>query len=224
MTGQNWSTYSFTIPSWISSDWQFFVSARFFFATWLTFKWIKAKIVAKEGGVKWHKVETLLGGIVILHWKLPREERGWGNWPAILFRKPLSCTSGAFRIHLIYISRCSKLFFTNHQNLKLWNCLERRLRILFPKERTFGASLSKCWLPRWRPSPAYLPAALWLLPGNDGRRRFLCWGALDVFIREGMFCPEFPKKIIHFFGEPDFFGMSRRNFAISYPIFLSNSN
>ena len=80
-----------------------FCFCTFFFATWLTFNWIKAKIVAKEGGVKWHKVETLLGGIVILHWKLPREEGGWGNWPAILFRKPLSCTSGAFRIHLIYI-------------------------------------------------------------------------------------------------------------------------
>lgn len=52
-----------------------FCFCTIFFATWLTFNWIKAKIVAKEGGVKWHKVETLLGGIVILHWKLPREER-----------------------------------------------------------------------------------------------------------------------------------------------------
>jgi|GEM_PF-696270 hypothetical protein len=34
----------------------------------------------------------------------------------------------------------------------------------------------------------------------------------------------YPKKDSKFFRETDFFGMSRRNFAISYPIFLSNSN
>ena len=33
-----------------------------------------------------------------------------------------------------------------------------------------------------------------------------------------------PKNNSNFFSETDFFGMSRRNFAISYPIFLSNSN
>lgn len=34
----------------------------------------------------------------------------------------------------------------------------------------------------------------------------------------------YPKKDSKFFRETDFFGMSHRNFAISYPIFLSNSN
>lgn len=47
---------------------------------------------------------------------------------------------------------------------------------------------------------------------------FYVGGALDVLFRAT------PKKIQKFFGEPDFFGMSHRNFAISYPIFLSNSN
>lgn len=178
-----------------------FCFCTIFFATWLTFNWIKAEILAEKGGVKWHKVETLLGGIVILHWKLPREEGGWGNWPAILFRKPLSCTSGAFRIHLIYIG-VQNYFYTNHQNLKLWNCLERRLRTLFPKERTFGASLSKCWLPRWRPSLAYLPAALWLLPGNDGRRRFLC-GGLWMFLSRCS-VQSSPKNNSIFFARPTF--------------------
>ena len=158
-----------------------FCFCTIFFATWLTFNWIKAKIVAKEGGVKWHKVETLLGGIVILHWKLPREERGWGNWPAILFRKPLSCTSGAFRIHLIYISRCSKLFLYQPSKPEIMKLFGKKTEDIVPERKNVwsiviqvliaaltalsgvfaGCSLASAW--QWR------------------QEEISMWGALDVF-------------------------------------------
>ena len=50
-------------------------------------------------------------------------------------------------------------------------------------------------------------------------------GGLWMFLSEkGCSVQSSPKINQKFFGETDFFGMSHRNFAISYPIFLSNSN
>ena len=179
MTGQNCSTYSFTIPSWISSDWQFFVSAQFFFATRLTFNWIKAKKVAKKGGVKWHKVETLLGGIVILHWKLPREERlrelaGHSvQEVSIVYQRRFQNTP--------YLYRCSKLFLYQPSKPEIMKLFGKKTEDIVPERKNVwsiviqvliaaltalsgvfaGCSLASAW--QWR------------------QEEISMWGALDVF-------------------------------------------
>ena len=202
--------HSFINLSWLAV----FCFCTIFFATWLTFNWIKAEILAEKGGVKWHKVETLLGGIVILHWKLPREEGGWGNWPAILFRKPLSCTSGAFRIHLIYITTIKTWNYETVWKEDWGHCSRKKERL----EHRYPSADCRADGPLRRICRLLFGFCLAMTAGGD-----FYVGGLWMFLSRCS-VQSSPKNNSIFFGETDFFGMSRRNFAIPYPIFLSNSN